>query len=52
MKKRKLSKKDWEIIKLLKKDARMSDAEIGRRIGLSKSAVRWRRINLQKEDIF
>ncbi|ACS89627.1 Lrp/AsnC family transcriptional regulator, partial [Thermococcus sibiricus] len=26
----------------------MSDAEIGRRIGLSKSAVRWRRINLQK----
>ncbi|HII61895.1 Lrp/AsnC family transcriptional regulator [Pyrococcus horikoshii] len=48
MKKRKLSKKDWEIIKLLKKDARMSDAEIGRRIGLSKSAVRWRRINLQK----
>ncbi|AEC52411.1 hypothetical protein PNA2_1496 [Pyrococcus sp. NA2] len=48
MNKRKLSKKDWEIIKLLKKNARISDAEIGRRIGLSKSAVRWRRINLQK----
>jgi len=43
-----LSKKDWQIIKLLKENARMSDAEIGRRIGLSKSAVRWRRINLQK----
>ncbi|WP_175060253.1 Lrp/AsnC family transcriptional regulator [Thermococcus sp. 2319x1] len=46
--KRRLSKKDWQIIKLLKENARMSDAEIGRRIGLSKSAVRWRRINLQK----
>jgi len=46
--KTRLSKKDWQIIKLLKENARMSDAEIGRRIGLSKSAVRWRRINLQK----
>lgn len=46
--KKKLSKKDWQIIRLLKENARMSDAEIGRRVGLSKSAVRWRRINLQK----
>jgi|GEM_PF-554894 len=46
--KKKLSKKDWQIIRLLKENARISDAEIGRRIGLSKSAVRWRRINLQK----
>ena len=46
--KKRLSKKDWQIIRLLKENARMSDAEIGRRIGLSKSAVRWRRINLQK----
>lgn len=46
--KKKLSKKDWQIIRLLKENARMSDAEIGMRVGLSKSAVRWRRINLQK----
>lgn len=46
--KKRLSKKDWQIIRLLKENARMSDAEIGRRIGLSKSAVRWRRINLQR----
>jgi len=47
--KKRLSKTDWQIIRLLKENARMSDAEIGRRIGLSKSAVRWRRINLQKK---
>lgn len=47
--KKRLTKKDWQIIRLLKENARMSDAEIGRRIGLSKSAVRWRRINLQKK---
>ena len=47
--KKRLSKKDWQIIRLLKENARMSDAEIGRRIGLSKSAVRWRRINLQRK---
>jgi DNA-binding Lrp family transcriptional regulator len=44
----KLSKKDWEIIRLLKKNGRISDAEIARRIGMSKTAIRWRRINLQK----
>lgn len=44
----KLSKKDWEIIRLLKKNGRISDAEIARRLGMSKTAIRWRRINLQK----
>ncbi len=46
---KRLSKRDWQIIRLLKENARISDAEIGRRIGLSKSAVRWRRINLQRK---
>lgn len=44
-----LSKKDWEIIKLLKKNGRMSDREIGEKVGLSKSATRWRRTRLMKD---
>lgn len=44
-----LSKKDWEVIKLLKENGRMSDREIGKRIGLSKSAARWRRTRLMKD---
>lgn len=44
-----LSKKDWQIIKLVKENGRISDAEIARRLGISKSAVRWRRINLQRK---
>ncbi|ASJ16451.1 transcriptional regulator [Thermococcus chitonophagus] len=42
----KLSEKDWCIIELLKKNGRISDAEIARKLGMSKSAVRWRRTNL------
>ncbi|ALM74058.1 Lrp/AsnC family transcriptional regulator [Thermococcus barophilus] len=44
--KKKLSEKDWQIIRLLKENGRISDAEIARRLGMSKSAVRWRRTNL------
>lgn len=44
--KKKLSEKDWQIIRLLKENGRISDAEIARRLGMSKSAVRWRRVNL------
>lgn len=44
-----LTKRDWELIKLLREDGRLSDAELARELGLSKSAVRWRRMNLQNE---
>ncbi len=44
-----LTKRDWELIRLLREDGRLSDAELARELGLSKSAVRWRRMNLQRE---
>ncbi len=46
---KKLNSKDWRIIQLLKNDGRISDAEIARELGISKSAVRWRRLELQKK---
>jgi len=47
----KISEKDWKIIKLLKMNGRMSDAEIARRLKISKTAVRWRRQKLQEKGI-
>jgi len=44
-----LTKRDWELVRLLRDDGRLSDAELARELGLSKSAVRWRRMNLQNE---
>ncbi len=44
-----LTKRDWELIRLLREDGRLSDAELARELGLSKSAIRWRRMNLQNE---
>ncbi|WP_461866814.1 AsnC family transcriptional regulator [Thermococcus sp.] len=41
--------KRGELIRLLRDDGWLSDAELARELGLSKSAVRWRRMNLQNE---
>lgn len=41
-----LDEKDIKILKLLNKDATLSDAKIGRIIGLSKTAVRLRRVRM------
>ena len=44
-----IHKKDIEMIKILKKDGRISDAEIARRLKLSKTTIRWRRMKLIQE---
>lgn len=42
---------DYRIIKALSEDGRMSDTDLGERVGLSRTAVRRRRKNLQDEGI-
>ncbi len=42
-----LDEKDIKILKILNQDANISDAKIGKLIGLSKTSVRVRRIKLQ-----
>jgi DNA-binding Lrp family transcriptional regulator len=44
-----LNRKDRKIVNLLKEDGRISDAEIARRMNLSKTTVRWRRMKLIEE---
>lgn len=47
----KLDDKDIKILKILNEDANISDAKIGKLIGLSKTSVRVRRIRLQNSGI-
>jgi len=44
-----LYRRDMEIIKILKEDGKISDAEIARKLNLSKTTVRWRRMKLVEE---
>lgn len=44
-----LYRRDLEIIKILKEDGKISDAEIARKLNLSKTTVRWRRMKLVEE---
>ena len=44
-----LYRRDLEIIDLLKEDGKISDAEIARKLNLSKTTVRWRRMKLIQE---
>lgn len=46
-----IDEKDNEIINLLLKDARMSYSDIGEEIGLSRTAVKNRVANLEKNGI-
>lgn len=46
-----LDEKDIKILKILNEDANVSDAKIGKLVGLSKTSVRLRRIKLQNSGI-
>ncbi|AAK41876.1 Lrp/AsnC family transcriptional regulator [Saccharolobus solfataricus] len=46
-----LDDKDIRILKLLNQDANISDAKLGKLVGLSKTAVRLRRVKLQNSGI-
>ncbi|MEM3189325.1 MAG: Lrp/AsnC family transcriptional regulator [Saccharolobus sp.] len=46
-----LDDKDIKILKILNQDANISDAKIGKLIGLSKTSVRVRRIKLQNSGV-
>lgn len=46
-----LDEKDIKILKYLNQDANISDARLGKMIGLSKTSVRMRRIKLQNSGI-
>ncbi len=47
----KLDKKDWQILELLCKNARLSHKQIGRKVKLSKNAVNYRIERLKKKGI-
>ncbi|WP_129116242.1 Lrp/AsnC family transcriptional regulator [Halegenticoccus tardaugens] len=46
-----LDKKDYQIFKALNENGRISDTELGEKVGLSRTAARRRRSNLQNEGI-
>jgi DNA-binding Lrp family transcriptional regulator len=46
-----LDETDYRIYKALNEDGRMSDTEIGERVGLSRTAARRRRKNLQENEL-
>lgn len=46
-----LDKTDYQIYRVLNKNGRVSDTELGEKVGLSRTAVRRRRDNLQKEGV-
>lgn len=46
-----LDEKDYQIYRALNENGRMSDTELGERVGLSRTAARRRRKNLQEEGL-
>lgn len=47
----KLDEKDYQIFQVLNQNGRISDTELGERVGLSRTAARRRRRNLQEEGV-